>query len=99
MNVHSTLFEQMSEAPDAVARISSKQASPSRIRTPCKALLPAEIFYMDQRYFLKVLAVILTARANASANGRRIQDGCTLTGDTRYSTQADRNDGRAAFLA
>ena len=51
------------------------------------------------RYFLKVLAVTLTARANASAKGRRIQTGCRLTGDTRYSTQADRNNGREAFLA
>ena len=62
-------------------------------------ICPVLVFDQNYRYFLKVLAVILTAKANASAKGRRTQDGCRLTGDTRYSTQVDRNNGREAFLA
>jgi hypothetical protein len=48
---------------------------------------------------LKVLAVMVTAKANARAKGRMIQDGCKLMGNARYSTQAVMINGMAAFLA
>jgi hypothetical protein len=47
---------------------------------------------------LKVLAVIVTAKGNANANGRMIHDGWRLEGKARYTTQAMIISGRAAFF-
>ena len=48
---------------------------------------------------MKVLAVMVTAKANASANGKMIQDGSRLNGNAKYSTQAMIIGGIAAFFA
>ena len=50
---------------------------------------PSKLYWYSQlyqRYFLKVLAVMVTAKAKARANGKMIQDGCKLNGSARYST-------------
>lgn len=46
-----------------------------------------------------MLAVMATAYANNTANGRMIQDGCALNGNAKYSTHAMVIIGSAAFLA
>ena len=56
-------------------------------------------YALDYKYFLKVLAVTVTVRANPMANGRITQDGCRLNGSDRYSTQAMITSGSAAFFA
>ena len=50
-----------------------------------------------QRYFFKALAVMVTAKANASANGGMIQDGCKLAGNAKYCILEAIINGMAAF--
>jgi len=76
------------------------QPESSEIEPNSKPLRHPESFEISvQRYFLKVLEVIATVKANNAEKGKTIKVGCRLNGEAKYTTQVITTRGSAVFLA